>query len=156
RILEDGLAAHEVDLVPRDVGVHDLTERADDLLFAVHEVVDRELWLHGVVDPVQSALPQPGEIQRRLAQRLGGNSAGVDARATDVRLSLDEGDALAEVGRLRGAFFTGGARADHDQVVAIHARLPYVGRSAGRKHGGAMVEAWPNVTGSRRIRFARS
>src|SRR5262249_31387884 len=76
-----------------------------------------------VRDPIQSALAQSREVQRRLAQRFGRNGAGIDARAAEVRLALDESDSLAEVGGLRGALLAGGAPADHDPVVAIHARL---------------------------------
>ena len=67
RIVEHGLPADEVDLVLRNVLAHDLAERADHLLLAVHEVVNGEVGLDRVVDAVQAALPEPREVQRRLA-----------------------------------------------------------------------------------------
>ena len=54
----------------------------------------------GVVDPVEAALAQAGEVERGLAQGLAREGAGVDAGAAEEPPALDEGDALAEVGGL--------------------------------------------------------
>ena len=91
----------------------------DDVL-AVHECAHGALALHRDVDGVAiAALVEAGEVQRRFAQGLGGDRAGVDARAAEDRLALDEGDALAEVRRLRRSLFTCRTGADDDQVVHV-------------------------------------
>jgi hypothetical protein len=41
----------------------------------------------------------------------------VDAPAAHKVLALDDGDALAELGRVERGFLAGGSGADHDQVV---------------------------------------
>ena len=93
----------------------------DDRALAKHEIADRDVALDVKVDAVEPALAQAGEIERRLAQRLGWNRAGVDRRAARLRRALDDADALAEVRRLRGALFAGRAGADDDEIVMVHA-----------------------------------
>src|SRR5438105_2783151 len=86
-------------------------------LFAVHEVADADA-LHGHFHRIaKSALAESGEMKRRLAQRLRWNRAGVDARAAQHRLALDERDALAEVRGLGRSLLAGRPGADHDEVV---------------------------------------
>jgi hypothetical protein len=77
-----------------------------------------------MVDTVKSALPQPGKIKRRFAQRLAGHRARIDARATQLRAPLDQCNALPKVGSLRHALFPCRARADHDQVKRLHVERP--------------------------------
>src|SRR5206468_481501 len=66
---------------------------------------------------VQRALADAGEVQDRLAHRLGRDRAGVDADAADVVVALDEGDAAAELGGAEGGLLAGGAGADNHEVV---------------------------------------
>ena len=85
--------------------------------------------LHSIVDAVESALAQPGEIERGLAQRLRRNSARVHRRASRSRRALDDANTLAEMRRLRRAFFAGGAGTDHDEIVVVgHAVAFLAGR----------------------------
>ena len=91
----------------------------DDFAFVVHEIVDGEIFFQRVVDAVEAALLQAGEIEGRFAQRFAGDRAGVDATAADVLGALDDRHALAEVGGLSAGFFASGAAADHDQVEEI-------------------------------------
>jgi hypothetical protein len=125
RIREAGVTVQVLDRVPGDVLRDHLAQRAHDLLLAIHEVLDRELVLDLGVDAVQRVLVESGEVERGLAQRLGGHGAGVGAGAAGIGLALDDGDPLAEVRGLGGAFFAGRSGADHDQVEAIHLNLPY-------------------------------
>ena len=80
---------------------------------------DRDVALHVVVDAVQAALAQPGEVERRLAQRLRRDRAGVHRGAARLGRALDDAHALAEVRRLRGAFLAGRAGADDDEIVVL-------------------------------------
>src|SRR4030095_3636847 len=93
-----------------------------DLLLAVHEVLHREVGLDLIVHAVEAAGAEAGEEERRLAERLGGDRAGVDAGAPGMRGHLDEGDTPAEVRSLRRALFACGPGADDDEVVPFHSR----------------------------------
>src|SRR5690606_38115041 len=83
---------------------------------AVHEVADGQAFAQRVVYAVQPSLAQAGEVERGLAQRFGGDGAGVDAGAAEVGGGLDQRHALAVVGGLGGALLAGWARANHDEV----------------------------------------
>jgi hypothetical protein len=73
-------------------------------------------------DPIQLAAAEPGQVERRLAQRLGGKRAGVDGGAPGLSLALDERHALAEVRRLRSALLSAGAGAHDDHVESFGGR----------------------------------
>ena len=107
-----------IDLVPPQVVFDPLPLVRDDVVFAVHEVGDGDA-VDVDVDRAfaESALPESGERQSRLAQRLRRNRAGVDARAAEDRLALDESDTLPKVRRLRSALLAGRSGADDDEVV---------------------------------------
>src|SRR5262249_46504261 len=66
-ILETGLAANQLDLVKVEILEDASSLHLDDFAFVVHEVVDGEIFLERVVDAVEAALLQAGEIERRLA-----------------------------------------------------------------------------------------
>ena len=78
--------------------------------------VEREVRCQVEADAVDLAAPVAGQVERRLAQRLGGQPAAVDGRAAGPLLALDERHALAEVGRLGGALLAGRSGADDDEV----------------------------------------
>ena len=99
-----------------EVLVDELPLRLDHRALAVHEVGDGDVGLHVVFDAVETALLESREEERGLAQRLGRNRPGVDGGAAGLRGALDEADALAEIGGLRGALLAGGAGTDDDQV----------------------------------------
>src|SRR3569833_1846977 len=100
RVEKSCLSLNLVDAVPDEIFADQPPLRFDDGPFAVHEVGDRDVLLHVEVHAVQAALPEAGEVERRLAQRLGWNGAGVDRGAARARRAVDDGDALAEVRRL--------------------------------------------------------
>src|SRR5262249_23580798 len=105
-----------VDVVALEVGPDLLMEGLAQRATAVHEPVDGQRTIVGQVQAVEVALLEPGQVQRRLSHRLGGDS-GVRHGAAIILSLLDERNLLAEVRRLRSALLPGWARADHDQVV---------------------------------------
>ena len=90
-----------------------------DLLDAKGEVGDGDLAVDRVVLAVEAPLPEAGEVQDRLAQRLGRDRAGVEADAADHLLAVDDGDLLAELRRGDRALLAGRAGADDDEVVGV-------------------------------------
>ena len=91
------------------------------------------------------ALAKARERERGLAQVLRRQRAGVDARAAQHRVPLDDRHALAEVGRLRRALFAGGAGADHDQIE-VRCHLAIVVGAA--PHGKPWPVHWSDGTRS--------
>ena len=85
----------------------------------MHEIVDGEIFLERVVDSVETALLEPGKVERGFAKSLAGDSAGVDATAAHMLGALDDGNAFAEIGGLGAALFTSRAAADHDEIESI-------------------------------------
>jgi hypothetical protein len=74
---------------------------------------------------VDLALSETREVQRRLAQGLGRDHAKPGHGYTTDRLprSFDEGDALAQVRRLRSGLLSSGAGTNDDQVEWLDVRL---------------------------------
>ncbi len=103
----------------RALGLHDEP-------LAVEKVARRERLLHLEMHRVQPALAEAGEVERRLAEGLGRQRAGIRRRAAEHGFLLDERDLLAEVSRLRCALLSSGAGADDHEVVMLG-----VHRSAG-------------------------
>ena len=83
---------------------------------APHELAQAGVAIDVQRHAVEVAALEAGHVQRRLAQRLRRQRAGVHAGAADLGRLLDERDLLAEVGRLRRAFLPRRPRADHDQI----------------------------------------
>ena len=90
-----------------------------------HRVLARQQARRGLTaidleaDPVQIAAAVAGEHDRRFAQRLRGERAGVHGRASGIGRALDDGDALAEVRCLRGAFFASRSTAEDDEIEVV-------------------------------------
>src|SRR6185436_16949994 len=101
---------------PLEVVVDELPLGFDDGALAEHEVLDGDVVLDLVVDAVEAVRAKPGEVERRLAQRLRRDRAGVDGGAAGLGRLFDDADALPEVGSLRGSFLSSRAGADDDQV----------------------------------------
>jgi hypothetical protein len=118
-IHEGGLAAHESDVVECEVFQNALALHVDDFALVMHEVVDGQILFQRVVDTVEAALLEAGKIERGFAQRLAGNGAGVDAASAHMLDALDNGNAFAEIGSLRAAFFARGATANHDEIELV-------------------------------------
>ena len=114
-----GCAGDDGHVVPVEVA-RDLR----DLLLGHRVQAPHELAQAGVAIDVQRhavevAALEARHVQRRLAQRLRRQRAGVHAGAADLGRLLDERDLLAEVGRLHRAFLARRARADHHQIEPL-------------------------------------
>src|SRR5207248_3098681 len=120
------------DVVAANILVDQMPLAFDDLPLAVHEVADRDVALHMVIDAVHSALTESREIQGRFAQRLRGHGARVHGGAAGLGCPLDDADPLAEVRGLRRAFLTGRTRTDDDKIEMLtHLAAGYRLRAAG-------------------------
>ena len=119
RVLETGLAVIDRDRVAGEIQAHQVAQVLGDFDFAMHELRNREVLPQGVVDPVQAALTEAGEVERGLAKRLARDGAGVDQRAAEEAVLLDQGHALSEVGGLGRALLARRARPDDDEVELL-------------------------------------
>src|SRR5262249_45639169 len=94
----------------------------DHFALVVHEVVHREVFLERIVDAIEAALLEPGEIQGGLPKGLARNGTGVDAAAARMVRALDDRDALAEIGSLRAGFLACRTATDDDQIEGLSRR----------------------------------
>ena len=119
RVLEPGLAAIDRDRVPGKVQAHQVAQALRDLDLAAHELGNGEVLPQRVVDPVQAALVESGKVEGGLAKGLARDGAGVDERASEEGVLLDQGHALPEVGGLGRALLARRARPDDDEVELL-------------------------------------
>ena len=136
-----------LDAVTLEVLVDALPFRLDDRALAVHEVGDGDVVLDRVVDAVEPALAEPGEVKGRFAQRLARDRARVHGGAARLGRPLDDADPLAEVRGLRGSFLAGGAAADDNEVEVVRMWKDVVAHAAGRS--GADIAGRPVRASSR-------
>ncbi len=131
-VLERGVALEPADHVAAELLPHDRGLGAHDVRGAVHQLPERlavGLLQAGGVEHVERAL---GElVEHRLAQRLGGDRAGVDRDAAQAVAPLRDRDALAELGGLDGRLLTRRAGAD-DEEIELHGRHPRADRRPAR------------------------
>jgi hypothetical protein len=113
----DHLDAVALELVPGNV---DLV--AHHRVGAEQQVHHRDVAFYRVGRAIDGPLAETRQVQRRLAQRLGRDGAGVDAHPADHRLALGYGDPLAQLGGLDGGALAGGSGAEHQQVVIVACR----------------------------------
>ena len=108
-----------VDVVAQQLAADHLDLAADHVLRTRCQVGDRDVVLDPVAGAVELALGMPGEVEDRLAQRLGRDRAGVDADAADHVATIDDADAAPE---LRGGYrrpLAARTAADDQQVVVV-------------------------------------
>ena len=89
---------------------------SDDSSLSIHEVFDRQVLFERVIDPKQAALPQARKIQGSFPQRLRRDSPGINTGAAQVRLALDQRDALAILSGFCCALFSRRSGADDDEI----------------------------------------
>ena len=118
-VYKGSLAGHEFDVVECEVFQNAPALHVDDFTLVVHEIVDGEILLEGIVDSVEAALLEAGKVESGFAKSLAGNRAGIDAASAHMFGALDDGNAFAKVGGLGAALFTGRAAADHDQTETV-------------------------------------
>src|SRR6266851_5169374 len=114
-----GLAVQDFDVVECEIFQNALALHIDDLTLMVHEIVDGEIFLERIIDPVKAALLEAGKVERGFAKGLAGNGASVDATAAHMFGALDNGDAFAEIGGLRAALLPRRAATDHDEIETV-------------------------------------
>src|SRR5207253_4966407 len=85
-----------------------------------HQVPERHVLFQGVRDVGEGAELEPVQVVDRVLEGLARQRAGVDARAAEYLLLLDDGHALSQLGRLDGGLLAGGTAADHQQVEFMH------------------------------------
>ncbi len=87
---------------------------------AGQQVGGGDLLLDAVAGAVQLALAHAGQVDDRLAQRLGRNGSGVHANAAEHPAALDDRDRLAELRRRDRGLLPARTRTDDDEVVLQH------------------------------------
>jgi hypothetical protein len=129
-LAEPGCAAHHLNAVAGQVLAYARLHDGPHLVVAPARQLADVPGLEVHADPVDVGAAEAGQVQRGLAQCLGGHAGGADRGAAEVLGSLHQGDPLAEVGGVRGRLLSGGTGADHDEVDVLDR-----GR---RRHGGIM------------------
>jgi hypothetical protein len=102
------------------------------LVQADHEVAGLDVPSHPVGQAVEAALPPAGQVEHGLAQRLGGDGAGVHGHAADAPPLRGHQDRPAQLRRLHRRPPPGRAVADDDQIECLHAGVL---ASLARVHG---------------------
>ena len=140
-------AGEQGDVVAGQLVADDVDLAADHVLGAGGQVGDGDVLLDPVTLPVQLALGEAGEIEHRLAQRLGGDGAGVDADPADHVAAVDDGHPAAELGRGDGGLLAAGTGSDDEHVEVGHppqsGRAGAVGKGRGRLRQQLLDRAGP-------------
>ena len=110
----DELHAHA-----RQILAHQLRHHREQLAGAALHPLQLQRGVESQRHPVDLTLLEAGEVERGLAQRLGGNAAVGDHDPTRVRPPLDHRDALAEVRGLGRGLLARRTGAEHHEVVAF-------------------------------------
>ena len=120
RVEEAARAGHGRDPVTGQLAAHHVHLPADHVAGAGGQVGDGDLVLDPVALPVHLPLVEAGQVEDRLAQRLGRDRARVQAHAADHVLALDDRHPAVELRRGDGGLLAAGPRADHQHVVVVH------------------------------------
>ena len=120
RVDEPAVALDQIDAVAHQLRPHHVLLLADDVCGAGQQVGGGDLLLDAVAGAVQLALAHAGEVDDRLAQRLGRNGSGVHANTAQHPAALDDGDRLAELCRRDRGLLAARTRTDDDEVVLHH------------------------------------
>ena len=117
---EAGLARHGLDPVALEVPVDLVGLARRHVGEPAEELPEASLSVEAKRHPVELPAPEAGEVERRLAEGLRRESAGVDGRAARRPAPLHHGDAPAEVRAERGSLLSGRAGSQDDEVVPLH------------------------------------
>ena len=112
----------DIDGVAIEVVAHLVFHQRSDLRGARAEHLDHAFAIDHRRNPVEVSLAKPGDVQRSLPQRLGGDAAVPYHDTAHPRGPFDDGDPAAEVRGVRRGLLTRGAGADHDDVVGVDGR----------------------------------
>ncbi len=122
---EAGLAGQGAHAVALELVLQHLDLVVQGLVQAHGEVGAADVLLDPVGAAVEAALAPAGQVQRRLAQGLGRDGAGVHRHPADAAAVLDHQHRLAQLGRLHRGPAARRPRADDDEIVAIHLDAPW-------------------------------
>jgi hypothetical protein len=111
-------AAHFFDPVSTEVALDRLGHEVRDVEPAGHQ--QRPRILIAAVHLRERLLADAAQIDRALAQSLGGDACFGDRDAAGAHTSIDDRDALVEVCGLGGALLARGSRADDDEIDLLH------------------------------------
>ena len=133
---EPRVAAQQLDAVALELVRHHGDLALQHVVEPVGQVLQRDVLLDAVAEPVEAALPKAGEVQDGLAQGLARDRAGVGDAPADRCAPLDRHDARAQLGGLdRRALPCGTGPDDHHVVAAHHAHpLPLARGPRGSTH----------------------
>ena len=123
-VQEARLAGQQADAVAPELLPHDGRLGGDHARRPVHQLLERHLL--GLLDArgVEHVHRALGELlEHRLAQRLGGDRAGVDRDAADPLAALGDRYALAQLRGLDRRLLPAGAGSD-DEQVELHVEAP--------------------------------
>jgi hypothetical protein len=113
----------QIHVIAEQLRPHDLDLPADHVLRARQEVLDGNLLLHPVRLTVELAHRQSGQIEDGFPPGLRRDGAGVDADAANHVPSLDDADALTQLGRTDRRLLATWTGADDQQVVVVRGLL---------------------------------
>jgi hypothetical protein len=114
-------ALDDRDPVAGELAAHHVVLPADHMGDPRGQVGDGDVVLDPVRLAVDLALPRPGQVENRLAQRLGRDRARVDAHPAHHLGALYQGHAPVQLRGRDGRPLPAGPGADYKQVVVIHA-----------------------------------
>ena len=114
-----GCSRQELDLVPIQQTPRRLALAGHGLADAEDQVVPADMLLDGVVLPIESSLPKPGEVEDRLPQGLAGDPSRLYTRAPEIRVPVHHRDPLAQACCGDRRSHTAGTAAYDDEVVVF-------------------------------------
>jgi hypothetical protein len=128
RIDEARGAAEKFNVIAAELIFHDTDFAFGDLSDADGEISNGNAIANDVITSVKRTMAKSGEMKNRFAQSFAGNGAAMDADAAEHIEAIDDSDTLAEFCGGNGAFLSGGAAADYDEVkgLEIHELLSSV------------------------------
>jgi hypothetical protein len=141
RVDEAALAGQHLDVVSAELAAHHVDLALHDVLDAREHVLARDVVLDAVALPVDAALAHAGQEDDGLAERLGGDGAGVRTHPAERLAAVDDGHPLAQLGSLDRRLLAAGAGSDHEQVIVeLHPRV--IGGGAWRFTPGRALANW--------------
>ena len=122
RILKRRPSLHVLNLVQLQIFQDASPLHLHHFPLVVHEIVNGQIFLQRIIDPIKPALPQPGKIQRRFAQRFAWHRSRVDAASTRNSRPLNHRHALAEIRGLRASLLSRRSATDDHQIKLFTVR----------------------------------
>src|SRR5208282_3099354 len=119
---ETSRAGEDFDSVSRELRADHIDFGLDHMLRAERQVRHGDLFLHAVIDAVNSLVMKAGEMQNCFTDGFAGDCTGVYRRSADDFELFDKSRAFAELHRLNRRALSRGTGAEDDEVVTFHGR----------------------------------